>query len=188
MSDFRAYLRSIDLHAPQIPLTSNRTGTMMTDAQATDPDYWVATPARHRAFRRLHRRAGARTTASSLRSGRARRCRRWPASMAMCRATRCCPRCATPKMTSPTTNTCSKCWAASGRWASADRLGADLGRRARATACRCRPMRFSVRPTSSRRAQPQTTAPQYLMRTDDVDALGLEARLATALRARSRWM
>ena len=41
LEDFRAYLNSIDLHAPQIPLTSNRTGQMMTDAQAKDPDYWV---------------------------------------------------------------------------------------------------------------------------------------------------
>ncbi|MGR3273231.1 type I polyketide synthase [Thalassococcus profundi] len=41
LADFRAYLRSIDLMPPQIPLTSNRTGQMMTDAQATDPDYWV---------------------------------------------------------------------------------------------------------------------------------------------------
>ena len=41
LEDFRAYLRAIDLQAPQIPLTSNRTGQMMSDAQATDPDYWV---------------------------------------------------------------------------------------------------------------------------------------------------
>ncbi|MDU8910810.1 type I polyketide synthase [Aestuariicoccus sp. MJ-SS9] len=41
LNDFRAYLRSIALNPPQIPLTSNRTGQMMTDAQATDPDYWV---------------------------------------------------------------------------------------------------------------------------------------------------
>lgn len=39
---FRSYLQSIQLNPPQIPLTSNRTGEMMTDAQATDPDYWVA--------------------------------------------------------------------------------------------------------------------------------------------------
>ncbi len=38
---FRAYLQSIPLQAPQIPLTSNRTGALMTDAQATDPEYWV---------------------------------------------------------------------------------------------------------------------------------------------------
>ncbi len=41
LDDFRAYLRSIQLNPPQIPLTSNRTGEIMTDAQATDPDYWV---------------------------------------------------------------------------------------------------------------------------------------------------
>ena len=41
LNDFRAYLRSIDLFPPQIPLTSNRTGQLMTDAQATSPDYWV---------------------------------------------------------------------------------------------------------------------------------------------------
>ncbi|KAG1715210.1 Phthiocerol synthesis polyketide synthase type I PpsE [Nymphon striatum] len=41
LADFRAYLQSIRLNPPQIPLTSNRTGEMMTPAQATDPDYWV---------------------------------------------------------------------------------------------------------------------------------------------------
>ncbi|KMK65641.1 type I polyketide synthase [Puniceibacterium sp. IMCC21224] len=41
LNDFRSYLRAIDLNPPQIPLTSNRTGAMMTDAQATDPEYWV---------------------------------------------------------------------------------------------------------------------------------------------------
>ncbi|MCC5964552.1 MAG: KR domain-containing protein [Natronohydrobacter sp.] len=38
---FRAYLRSIPLHAPQIPIISNRTGVELTPEQATDPDYWV---------------------------------------------------------------------------------------------------------------------------------------------------
>ncbi len=38
---FRDYLASIVLHAPQIPIISNRTGQPLTDAQATDPDYWV---------------------------------------------------------------------------------------------------------------------------------------------------
>lgn len=38
---FRAYLRSVPLHAPQIPIVSNRTGDYLTAAQATDPDYWV---------------------------------------------------------------------------------------------------------------------------------------------------
>ena len=39
---FRAYLRSIPLHAPQLPLTSNLHGRLMTEAEAVDPDYWVA--------------------------------------------------------------------------------------------------------------------------------------------------
>jgi acyl transferase domain-containing protein/thioesterase domain-containing protein/acyl carrier protein len=39
---FRAYLRSIRLSPPQIPLASNRTGRMLTAEEATDPDYWVA--------------------------------------------------------------------------------------------------------------------------------------------------
>lgn len=38
---FRSYLREIQLNPPQIPLTSNRSGVMMTDEQATDPEYWV---------------------------------------------------------------------------------------------------------------------------------------------------
>ncbi|MFP4570089.1 type I polyketide synthase [Rhodosalinus sp.] len=39
---FRDYLRSIPLSPPQIPVISNRTGTWLTAAEATDPDYWVA--------------------------------------------------------------------------------------------------------------------------------------------------
>ncbi len=39
---FGAFLRSISLSAPSIPFMSNRTGQPITDAQATDPDYWVA--------------------------------------------------------------------------------------------------------------------------------------------------
>ncbi|MBY6159626.1 KR domain-containing protein [Mameliella alba] len=39
---FGDYLRSIPLHAPRLPLTSNRTGTLMTAEQAVDPEYWVA--------------------------------------------------------------------------------------------------------------------------------------------------
>ncbi|MFO1104483.1 MAG: SDR family NAD(P)-dependent oxidoreductase [Amaricoccus sp.] len=38
---FGAYLRSIPLHAPKIPFVSNRTGRFITEAEATDPDYWV---------------------------------------------------------------------------------------------------------------------------------------------------
>ena len=38
---FRTYLTSIPLHAPHVPLISNRTGDYMTPEQAIDPDYWV---------------------------------------------------------------------------------------------------------------------------------------------------
>jgi acyl transferase domain-containing protein/thioesterase domain-containing protein/acyl carrier protein len=38
---FRAFLQGLDLRAPQIPFASNRTGQMITDQQATDPNYWV---------------------------------------------------------------------------------------------------------------------------------------------------
>jgi acyl transferase domain-containing protein len=38
---YRAFLRKLDLQIPQLPFLSNRTGEMITDAQATDPDYWV---------------------------------------------------------------------------------------------------------------------------------------------------
>ena len=39
---FQAYLEQIELTPPQIPITSNRTGEMMTAEQATSPDYWVS--------------------------------------------------------------------------------------------------------------------------------------------------
>ena len=39
---YRAFLADLDLQPPQMPIASNRTGDMITDAQATDPDYWVA--------------------------------------------------------------------------------------------------------------------------------------------------
>ncbi|KAA0920368.1 SDR family NAD(P)-dependent oxidoreductase [Aquicoccus porphyridii] len=42
LARFGDYLRAIPLSAPRIPIISNRTGQPMTDAQATDPDYWVA--------------------------------------------------------------------------------------------------------------------------------------------------
>ena len=38
---FGDYLRSIRLAPPAIPFVSNRTGRFITDAEATDPDYWV---------------------------------------------------------------------------------------------------------------------------------------------------
>ncbi|MDZ4094724.1 MAG: KR domain-containing protein, partial [Paracoccaceae bacterium] len=42
LARFGDYLRAIPLHAPQIPIISNRTGKELTPAQAMDPDYWVA--------------------------------------------------------------------------------------------------------------------------------------------------
>ncbi|HGG06676.1 MAG TPA: SDR family NAD(P)-dependent oxidoreductase [Aliiroseovarius sp.] len=39
---FRAYLQSIPLASPTIPLISNRSGQRILDTEATDPDYWVA--------------------------------------------------------------------------------------------------------------------------------------------------
>lgn len=41
LARFGDYLRGIRLSPPQIPLVSNRSGDFITDAQATDPDYWV---------------------------------------------------------------------------------------------------------------------------------------------------
>ncbi|MCM2503049.1 SDR family NAD(P)-dependent oxidoreductase [Aureimonas altamirensis] len=37
---FEAFLRTIRLGAPRIPIVSNLTGTWLTDAEATDPLYW----------------------------------------------------------------------------------------------------------------------------------------------------
>lgn len=42
LPEFEAFLRQIRLSPPQIPLLSNRSGTWMTDAEATDPAYWTA--------------------------------------------------------------------------------------------------------------------------------------------------
>ncbi|TFL18397.1 non-ribosomal peptide synthetase/type I polyketide synthase [Jannaschia formosa] len=41
VADLREVARRLDLHAPTIPLISTVTGKPMTDAQATDPDYWA---------------------------------------------------------------------------------------------------------------------------------------------------
>ncbi len=41
LEPFAAYLRGIDLQAPQIPIISNRSGDFLTDQEATSPDYWV---------------------------------------------------------------------------------------------------------------------------------------------------
>ncbi len=42
LARFEAYLKSIDLHAPNLPIISNRTGATLTEREATDPAYWVA--------------------------------------------------------------------------------------------------------------------------------------------------
>lgn len=41
LESFRAYLNGIALHAPQIPMVSNKSGAWLTDAEATSADYWV---------------------------------------------------------------------------------------------------------------------------------------------------
>jgi acyl transferase domain-containing protein/thioesterase domain-containing protein/acyl carrier protein len=41
LSRFEAFLRSISLDAPQIPIVSNLTGAFLTDEQAVDPLYWT---------------------------------------------------------------------------------------------------------------------------------------------------
>ncbi len=41
LEEFHAYLSSIQLHPPQIPIVSNRTGQWLSKEQATDPNYWV---------------------------------------------------------------------------------------------------------------------------------------------------
>ncbi|MEM6305403.1 MAG: beta-ketoacyl synthase N-terminal-like domain-containing protein, partial [Pseudomonadota bacterium] len=38
---YRAFLAGLDLKAPQLPFASNRSGRMITDEEATSPDYWV---------------------------------------------------------------------------------------------------------------------------------------------------
>jgi non-ribosomal peptide synthase protein (TIGR01720 family) len=41
LEDFSALMKSVELHAPSLPFISNLTGTWITEAQATDPAYWV---------------------------------------------------------------------------------------------------------------------------------------------------
>ena len=41
LDEFRSYLQSVALNAPSIPIVSNRSGTRLTEAEATDPEYWV---------------------------------------------------------------------------------------------------------------------------------------------------
>lgn len=56
LDEFRgADLRGIWLSSPSIRWVSNRTGTWITDAEATDPDYWVRPAAPHGPFHGGHR-------------------------------------------------------------------------------------------------------------------------------------
>ena len=41
LDSFRAHLTRVSLRAPKIPYLSNVTGTWITAAEATDPDYWT---------------------------------------------------------------------------------------------------------------------------------------------------
>ncbi|TDE35589.1 type I polyketide synthase [Antarcticimicrobium sediminis] len=41
LAEFRAFLSTIPLAAPTLPVMSNRTGQMLSAEQACDPDYWV---------------------------------------------------------------------------------------------------------------------------------------------------
>ncbi len=41
LAEFTDFLRGLALSAPRIPFVSNRTGTWITDEQATDPGYWA---------------------------------------------------------------------------------------------------------------------------------------------------
>ena len=47
---FRSFLQGLELHAPAIPVMSNLSGEFLTDAQATDPEYWVSQLRRRVAF------------------------------------------------------------------------------------------------------------------------------------------
>ncbi|MWD29823.1 SDR family oxidoreductase [Aquicoccus sp. SCR17] len=41
LEEFRAFLATLDLQPPRIPIVSNLTGAMLSPEEATDPDYWV---------------------------------------------------------------------------------------------------------------------------------------------------
>jgi acyl transferase domain-containing protein/thioesterase domain-containing protein len=41
LAAFGSFLRGLRLSPPRLPVISNRTGLPLTDAEATDPDYWV---------------------------------------------------------------------------------------------------------------------------------------------------
>ncbi len=64
LEPFRAYLKSLPLRAPKLPFISNRSGTWITPAEATDPEYWV----RHLRHT-VHFAEGVRTLASDKSAG-----------------------------------------------------------------------------------------------------------------------
>ena len=41
LAEFRAFLAGLTLSAPRLPIISNRSGALLTAAEATDPEYWV---------------------------------------------------------------------------------------------------------------------------------------------------
>ena len=41
LDEFRTFVRSLSLSAPTVPIASNLSGAWLTDAEATDPEYWV---------------------------------------------------------------------------------------------------------------------------------------------------
>ena len=50
LDEFRAFIAGVDLKPPTIPIVSNRTGQIMTDEEAMDPDYWTEHLRRHVRF------------------------------------------------------------------------------------------------------------------------------------------
>jgi acyl transferase domain-containing protein/thioesterase domain-containing protein/aryl carrier-like protein len=41
LAEFRAFVRGLELSPPMLPIASNLSGSWLTDAEATDPEYWV---------------------------------------------------------------------------------------------------------------------------------------------------
>ncbi len=53
---FREHLRGVALNPPSIPFYSNVTGKLISDSEATDPEYWVKHLRFASAVRGLHER------------------------------------------------------------------------------------------------------------------------------------
>ena len=56
LREFAEFVRKFDLAPPRIPYISSSTGNWITDAEATDPDYWASTAAPDGSIRGRHRR------------------------------------------------------------------------------------------------------------------------------------